>query len=162
MPRKCQPGPRVIFSSSIPRSAERVLIQRFNTPKASPAETYPQAELSSIWAIDAELAHHAQEICRKPVAHRGARSRDAIQIRMETIVALLLKNQRQKLLFEVPLEIEMPLGIVRFHASNFRLPGSRAAASANSTRPYREIRTRPLVRTSMHRSTRARCSQRSP
>ena len=37
-PRKCHPGPRVMFSISIPRSAASVPIQRFSTASASPVE----------------------------------------------------------------------------------------------------------------------------
>ena len=155
MLRKCQPGPRVMFSISMPRSDDErrrcsdsgrpARRRRRRSPRRAPIECARSA---------AELAHDAEQIARKPVAHVSGGARGAIQIRVQAVAALFFEDQRKNLLLEIARLVQMPLRVVFGQARVLGLPGRRAASCSEF--PLRACRTRRIRRSAAPECSAAR------
>ena len=161
MLRKCQPGPRVMFPASIPRRAARVRMQLFSTAKRVAGRNIAPGDAVRGTREAAHLAHDAQQIGRKAIAHLGRGARGPAEIGIEAVAALLFEDQREDLLFQISLLVEIALRIVLCQA---RIGGLEALVQLHQRLPARRSpapRIRRSCETRMQRSTRARCSQRS-
>ena len=161
MLRKCQPGPRVIFSISIPRSAASVPMQPFSTANASPTETYPHAGLSAARASEPNwLTTRSRSLERRSrtcAAERPARFRIAVRLSLrcsskirERISCSKSRNWSR-----------CPCGLVLREP---RVGRFQTIVHLHQRFPLRPVCRRPdspVSRIRMQRSTRARCSLRS-